>query len=74
MACSTRERLSMNYDLQLRARVRADDDLRAQGEHAGAFDYQRLGAVVHEVRIDSEIARLELEQHVAQHRCGSEAN
>lgn len=72
--CDTRERLSVDYALHLGIRSRAEDNLRSRGEVASASDYQKLKALANESRIDSEMARLELERHVEQHGCGHRVN
>jgi hypothetical protein len=41
---------------------------------ASASDYQKLKALANELRIDSEMARLEFERHVEQHGCGHHVN
>ncbi|MGA2717114.1 MAG: hypothetical protein ABSG41_28860 [Bryobacteraceae bacterium] len=74
MTCNVRQRLSGEYDLRLRARARNEEALHSLTDTASARDYQNLKALANESRIDSEMARLELERHVEQHGCGHHAN
>ena len=69
MGCNVRQRLSAEYDLRLRDRSRNEETLNSQIDTASAREYQKLKGLANELRIDSEMARLELERHVARHHC-----
>lgn len=72
--CGIRERLSIQYNLRLLSRAQADEELRKCAETASASEYQHLSIIACESRLESEVARLELEKHIRQHGCGNHAN
>jgi hypothetical protein len=74
VACSIRERLLIEYNQRLRIQASAEDELRSRAETLPASEYQRLRATADESRIDTELARLDLEQHVTKHGCRDQVN
>jgi hypothetical protein len=63
MNCVECDRLRAEYERLLLAYASAVNLLSSRSGTAAAFEYMRLRAGADEARIDSEIARLELERH-----------
>ena len=63
MECSECDRLRSEHERLKRAYASAINILTARFDITPAAEYIRLRAIADEARIDSEVARLELEQH-----------
>jgi hypothetical protein len=72
VSCTERERLSILNNLAIRVSIDADKAWLSAAEIVGPSEYNRLQAVANEARIEAEITRLELDQHIRQHNCGIE--
>jgi len=59
--------LQKEFDRRERAYAHAYGVLTSVSETARAHEYSRLRGIADEARIDSEVARLELEQHQKSH-------
>lgn len=74
MACNIRERLSLQHNQRLRIQAIAEADLLSNAETVSPSEYQRLRITADESRIETELARLDLEKHVVQHGCADQIN
>jgi hypothetical protein len=63
MECPECKRLTAEFERLERASATAIGMLRASAHTARANEYSRLRIAADEARVDSEVARLELEQH-----------
>jgi hypothetical protein len=70
MDCDIRHQLSSRYNLSLRACAIFEETLRLNHETASASEYRKMKVSADESRIEAELARLELESHIKQHKCG----
>lgn len=69
MSCEDKRRLADQYD---KATSKFSDTVRQLHQNIGTStkpEYERLQRAADEARVQSEHARLALEQHVAAHRC-----
>lgn len=69
VSCDIKDQLSAEYARRLRTSVNAERSLQLRVETASPAEYRKLKKIADESRIDSEVARLELEQHTTRHRC-----
>lgn len=67
MTCSHCDRLQREFDRAERVYARAYGVFTSSALTPRASEYNRLKAIADEARIDSEVARLELEQHTRIH-------
>lgn len=67
MNCPECARLLDEYETLERAHATAVGRVAASAQSDNAREYQRLRARADEARLDSEVARLELEQHRRRH-------
>ena len=67
MDCSERIRLTAGFDRLERAYAAALGILSASARTAPAYAYNALRVAADQARLDSEVARLELEQHKQSH-------
>jgi hypothetical protein len=68
--CDVKDQLASYYRLKLHANAVAVEALQSKAETVSASEYQKLKISADERRIDSELARLELQLHIDRHRCG----
>jgi hypothetical protein len=63
MECGQCDRLRLEYERLERAYAAAIDTLTTRSDTAPAAEYIRLRTFADDARLDSEVARLELEKH-----------
>jgi hypothetical protein len=69
VSCEEKTRLAMEYEAATSAFSEAVKELHRKIGTPPREEYRRLERISSEARVNSEQARLELEQHIATHRC-----
>jgi hypothetical protein len=67
--CNVKVRLAAQYESATAVFSGAVTELRRKVGTSSTEEYDRLGRLADDARVKSERARLELESHIAEHRC-----
>jgi hypothetical protein len=68
-SCDVKARLAAQYEAATNVFSEAVTELRRRVGTSSKEEYDRLGRLANDARVKSEQARLQLESHIAEHRC-----